>query len=166
MRQIISIFTVAALAVAVSACGGGDDSSSSPADNTGGGVTVPTTQPAPLTTDANGAVVVDIDAGDYFFDSSVTTFKVGVPYHIVVHNTGLEEHEFMIVEPIPAGEMSMEMMDGMAVAHIEEDDLQVDQTTALDVTFTEPTAAGTLELACHIDDHYEEGMLLPIVVTA
>jgi mono/diheme cytochrome c family protein/uncharacterized cupredoxin-like copper-binding protein len=126
--------------------------------------TVPSTEPADMTSDASGAVVVDIEAGDYYFKSSTTTFTVGVPYHFVVHNTGQADHEFMIVEPIAAGEMPMEMMDDMAVGHIEEDDLVPAQTTTLDVTFTEPYPAGSLELSCHVGEHYQKGMHLPIVV--
>jgi mono/diheme cytochrome c family protein/uncharacterized cupredoxin-like copper-binding protein len=124
--------------------------------------TVPSTEP---TTDASGAVEVDVEAGDYLFKSPVTTFEVGVPYHFVVHNTGQVAHEFMIVEPIPAGAMSMETMDEMAIGHIEEDDLAPGQTATVDVTFTEPYPAGTLEMSCHVGEHYQKGMHLPIVVT-
>jgi uncharacterized cupredoxin-like copper-binding protein len=70
----------------------------------------------------------------------------------------------MLVEPIAAGAMSMEEMDQMAIAHIEEDDLEAGDTATLDVTFDQPYPAGTLEMACHIEQHYQNGMLLPIVV--
>ncbi len=113
---------------------------------------------------SNGAVIVNIEAGDYFFKSPLTTFEVGVPYHFVVENTSGIEHELMIIEPIAAGAMSMEEMDDLAMAHVEEDDLQAGQTSTLDVTFTEPAAAGVLEFSCHVNDHYEKGMKLPIVV--
>ena len=160
-RSRVALPFVGLGALTLAGCGSGDSDEAAPV----GGLTVPPTEQATLTTDASGATVVDVEAGEYFFKSPLTTFEVGVPYHFVVHNTGDEEHEFMLVEPIAAGEMSMEMMDDMAVGHIEGDDLQPAQTTTLDVTFTEPYPAGMLELACHIDDHYEEGMILPIVVT-
>jgi uncharacterized cupredoxin-like copper-binding protein len=157
----MGLTAVAVGALTLAGCG----SNSSRESTAAGGITVPTTQPATLVTDSSGAVVVDIDAGNYFFKSPLTTFKVGVPYHFVVHNPSTETHEFMVVEPIAAGAMTMEMMDGMALAHIEENDLKVQQTTTIDVTFTKPYPAGMLEFSCHIRDHYEKGMRLPIVVT-
>ena len=158
-RMGVTAVVVGALTLA--SCG----SNSSRESTAAGGITVPSTQPATAVTDSSGAVVVDIDAGDYFFKSSLTTFKVGVPYHFVVHNTGTETHEFMVGEPIAAGAMTMEMMDGLAVAHIEENDLKVQQTATVDVTFSKPYPAGMIELSCHVRNHYEKGMHLPIVVT-
>jgi uncharacterized cupredoxin-like copper-binding protein len=107
---------------------------------------------------------VKVDAGDYFFRSSLATFKVGVPYHFRVTNPGKVAHEFMLVQPMPAGAMGMEQMDKMAVGHIEEDDLAPGASKAIDVTFTKPYPPGTLEMACHIGMHYEKGMKLAIVV--
>lgn len=156
----IAIVVLAALGLA--ACGDDDDSASQAGD---GGVTV-TTEASSETTASSSAepVTVDIEADDFSFTSSLTTFKVGVPYHFVVHNVGDEEHEFMVVMPIAAGTMDMEAMDEMAVGHIEEDDLLVGDTASVDVTFDKAYPAGTLELACHIKQHYENGMVLPIVV--
>ena len=112
----------------------------------------------------DGPITVTVDAGDYDFQSSLTTFTVGVPYHFEVTNTGEVDHEFMLVEPIAQGTMDMEEMDGMAVAHIEEDDLEAGATETLDVTFDKAHPAGTLEMSCHIGQHYEKGMHIPIVV--
>lgn len=113
---------------------------------------------------SKGPVEVQVTATDFAFQSSLTTFEVGVPYHFVVTNNGQTEHEFMIVKPIPAGSMDMEEMDQMAIGHIEEDDLQPGGTASVDVTFTEPAPEGTLEMSCHLPGHYENGMLLPITV--
>lgn len=161
-RGVLRAIAVLAM-LGAAACGGsGDNGNTSAADE---GVTA-TTETA--TTASAGAsskpVTVDITASEFSFDSPMTTFKVGVPYHFVVHNTGDKEHEFMIVKPIAAGAMDMEAMDEMAVGHIEEDDLQAGDTASVDVTFDKPYPAGTLEFACHIEDHYQEGMVLPIVV--
>ena len=112
------------------------------------------------------AVTVDVRAGEYFFTSALTTFKVGVHYHFVVHNVGAIAHEFMLVQPIAPGMMSMAEMDKMAMGHIEFSNLQAQQTATVDVTFTKPYPAGTLEMACHVGQHYEKGMRLPIVVTS
>lgn len=115
-------------------------------------------------TDTNQPVTVKVTADDFSFQSSLTTFKVGVPYHFEVTNNGTVEHEFMLVKPIAAGNMEMEEMDDMALAHIEEDDLQPGNTQSFDYTFTEPAPAGQLEFACHLPGHYEAGMKLPITV--
>ena len=113
---------------------------------------------------SNQPVDVQVTATDFAFQSSLTTFQVGVPYHFIVKNTGKVEHEFMIVKPIPAGQMDMEQMDSMALAHIEEDDLQPGQTATVDYTFKQAYPEGTLEFSCHLAGHYEAGMKLPITV--
>lgn len=115
-------------------------------------------------TNANQPVTVKVTATEYSFQSSLTTFKVGVPYHFEVTNAGKVEHEFMLVKPISAGTMEMEEMDDMALAHIEEDDLRPGTTQSFDYTFTEPAPAGQLEFSCHLAGHYEAGMRLPITV--
>jgi uncharacterized cupredoxin-like copper-binding protein len=108
-------------------------------------------------------IEVKVTAGDYYFNSSMTSFKQGVTYHFVVANVGMVEHEFMIVKPMPTSQ-NMEEMDEQALAHIEEDDLQPGQTASIDYTFTQAYPAGTLEFACHLPGHYEQGMVLPIEV--
>ncbi len=128
------------------------------------GTTVPST--AATSVNQAGAVTVDVQAGEYFFKSTVTTFKVGVHYHFVVHNVGAIPHEFMLVQPIAPGMMSMEEMDKMAMGHIESSNMQAHQSATVEVTFTKPYPAGTFEMACHVGQHYEKGMRLPIVVTS
>jgi len=63
----------------------------------------------------------------------------------------------MIMEPMMAGgmDMTMEEMDEMALAYVEEDELTPGATQTLDYTFTEPAPAGNLELSCHTEGHYE-----------
>jgi len=113
----------------------------------------------------SGTKTVKVTLTDYKIDSSVTEFKVGVPYHFVVSNKSESDHEFMIMPPVdPDMDMSMEQMDEMAVAMIEEDDLEPGEIMTLDVTFAEPAPAGTLEFACHTAKHYQAGMQLPITV--
>lgn len=115
-----------------------------------------------------GAKTVNITLTDYAIESSQTSFEVGVPYHFVVTNKGESNHEIMIMPPFTEEQMSMNMdmeeMDKMALAMIEEDDLEPGKTMTLDYTFTEPAPAGTLEFACHSTGHYEQGMKLPITV--
>jgi len=52
----------------------------------------------------------------------------------------------------------------MALAYVEEDELPPGAIQTMDYTFTEPAPAGSLELDCHIEGHYEAGMVLPITV--
>jgi uncharacterized cupredoxin-like copper-binding protein len=162
VKTLMAAAVVVVATMTLAACG--DDDNAATSDN--GGVTATTEAANSATSAANATapVTVDVTADDYSFESSITTFKVGVPYHFVVHNVGDEEHEFMIVKPIAAGTMDMEAMDEMAVGHIEEDDLGAGATSAVDVTFDKAYPAGTLELACHIKQHYQKGMVLPIVV--
>jgi uncharacterized cupredoxin-like copper-binding protein len=116
-------------------------------------------------TSANGSTEVKVTLSDFTIQSSITDFKTGVPYHFVVTNNGQVEHEIMLMKPMDnSAGMSMEEMDKMALAYIEADDLPPGGTATFDYTFTEPAAAGELELACHLPGHYEAGMKLPITV--
>ena len=116
-------------------------------------------------TSCSGTKTVKVTLTDYNIESSVTEFQTGVPYHFVVSNNSESNHEFMIMPPMdPDMGMSMEQMDEMAVAMIEEDDLEPGTEMTLDVTFTDPAPAGTLEFACHTAKHYQAGMELPITV--
>jgi uncharacterized cupredoxin-like copper-binding protein len=164
MRRFSIWLAVAFLGLSATGCGSSQETGT--AGGNEGGVTVTTAGTATTaeTTTPGQPVTVKVDAGDYFFRSSPTTFKVGVPYHFEVTNPGKVAHEFMIIMPIPAGTMEMEQMDKMAVGHIEEDDLAPGATKSINVTFTKPYPPGTLEMACHIGTHYQKGMKLAIVV--
>ena len=113
----------------------------------------------------DGSVDVKITLTDFGIESSVTKFQVGVPYHFIITNEGQVNHELMIMEPMMAGSnMTMEEMDAMALAYVEEDELTPGATQRLDYTFTQPAPAGSLEFSCHTAGHYEAGMKLPITV--
>jgi len=116
-------------------------------------------------TTSDGPVDVEVTLTEFGIESSLDTFEVGVPYHFIITNEGAINHELMIMEPMmPGMDMSMEEMDAMALAFVEEDELTPGATQTLDYTFTEPAPAGSLELGCHIVGHYEAGMVLPITV--
>ena len=113
-------------------------------------------------------VEVQVTLTEFGIKSSITEFEVGVPYWFVVTNSGLVEHEFMVMPPLTADQMDMHMdmanLDKMALAMIEGADLQAGNSASFELTFTEPVNAGDLEFACHTPGHYEENMKLPIVV--
>lgn len=97
----------------------------------------------------------------------MTEFQTGLPYRFIVTNEGLVNHEFMIMPPLsePMGmHMDMEQMDEMALGMIEADDLAPGSTRTIEITFTGPSPADMFEFACHTENHYEEGMKLPITV--
>jgi len=136
LTRLIVVF--GALAIVAAACGGGDG--------------------------AAPAGTIKVTATEMKIESDYTTFKVGVPYHFEVTSEGAIPHEVMLVQPIAAGTMTMEDMDAMALGMVEEEDLPPGATASFDYTFTSDDLAGPLELACHVEGHYEAGMLLPITV--
>lgn len=139
-RSLITILMVVLLVPLLAACGSGSSESNEP-------------------------VEVRVTLSEFKFESSLTTFKTGVPYHFVVTNEGTVPHEIMLMTPMETPEgMDMEDMDEMALAHIEEEDLPAGGTSTFDYTFTEPAPSGTLEFACHLPAHYEAGMQLAVTV--
>ena len=115
-----------------------------------------------------GKQEVKVTLTEFGIESSLTDFKVGVPYQFVVTNTGSVNHEFMIGHQLAADHMSkgmsMEELDKMALAMIAESKLTPGASVTIDYTFQEPAAAGNLEFACHTPGHYEAGMQLPVTV--
>jgi uncharacterized cupredoxin-like copper-binding protein len=69
----------------------------------------------------------------------------------------------MVVPPPKAGESS-EDLDKVAIGRIDDGTFAPGTTQTLTVTFTKPETAGTLEFACHVAGHYEQGMHIPITV--
>lgn len=110
------------------------------------------------------AVTLGGAAGEFSITTAQTTFRVGVPYRFVVTNAGQAPHELLIIPPMPMGQMAMEEAHHLALGLIDEEDLPPGATETLEITFTTPAPAGTLELACYVPGHYEAGMHLPIAV--
>ncbi|MSP12179.1 MAG: hypothetical protein EXR62_04385 [Chloroflexi bacterium] len=107
---------------------------------------------------ASGATVktpveVQVKVAEYKFDSSLTTFTVGTPYHFVITDNGKLAHDWMIM---PQGELD----EDKALIKVEDDELEPGKAVIRDFTFTQ---AGNYEIACHVKDHYEAGMMLKIV---
>lgn len=102
---------------------------------------------------AKTPVEVQVTVSEFKFDASLTNFTVGTPYHFVVTDKGNLAHDWMIM---PRGELD----EDMALIKVEDDELEPGKTVIRDFTFTK---AGDYEIACHVKDHYEAGMMLKIV---
>jgi uncharacterized cupredoxin-like copper-binding protein len=136
------------LVVALTACSAAATPTPTPAATP---TRTPTVTPTPV---AGAPVVVNVTATEFKFDSTLTTFQVGVPYRFVVKDTGAVAHDWWV---LPRGEMDEEK----ALFGIDGDDLLSGATETRDYVFTQP---GDYEFACHITGHYEAGMRLPITV--
>lgn len=109
----------------------------------------------------NGLTTVTISLTEFKITSSLSTFKVGTPYHFVVTNAGTTTHELMVM-PTAKGTASEDERDAAELFEISE--LDPGQSGSKDFTFTAAAPAGDLEMACHVPGHYESNMRLAIVV--
>ena len=110
-----------------------------------------------------GSVEVHVTLLEYKIFSTVTTFRIGVPYHFIVSNRGTMVHEFMITLDHPDGmSYPASEQDAHAIIHIE----VVNPGTTINVNYTFPPSAGSrYEMACQMRGHYAAGMWLKLVVT-
>jgi uncharacterized cupredoxin-like copper-binding protein len=119
------------------------------------------TSPAP----ASGTPTeVDITLADNTIQSSLSTFKVGVPYRFVIINNGNHLHNFNISAPVAdAGSMAAALSSALLV--VKQDQLPVGGGTTVEYTFPASAVGKPLEFSCLIRRHYEDGMRLAITVT-
>ena len=110
---------------------------------------------------SSGATTVNITLTDFKIDSSLTTFKVGVPYHFVIKNNASVPHEIWI-DPVDTS-LTPDTAKSKALAGLGQDVLTAGSTQSFDYTFTQAYPAGSMELACHLPGHYEAGMHVGIV---
>jgi uncharacterized cupredoxin-like copper-binding protein len=108
-------------------------------------------------------VTVNITLNEFTIESSTTTFTQGTVYHFVVTNKGTVNHEIRIMPPETTN-MTDQEIEEATLASLSGNDLPPGATKSFDYTFTKAYPAGTLEFACHLTDHYESGMHVPIVV--
>jgi predicted lipoprotein with Yx(FWY)xxD motif/uncharacterized cupredoxin-like copper-binding protein len=114
---------------------------------------------SPMASPAAGQAV-DVEIGDYFIEPSATTFTVGETYTFVITNTSAQTiHEFVIE---PAGSTEEAALENEQTGdHAEVEDIAAGDTAELTWTFTE---AGDFQFACHIEGHFEEGMVVAVTV--
>ena len=152
LRGLLVAVSAVALVGATAACGGDDATTAEP------------TMAADEAAHTPDAVTVNVTVTEFAIESSLTTFEAGTPYHFVLTNSGALPHELMLMQPMAAGMMTMEEMDELAIAVVEEDDLPGGGTAEFDVTFEQAFGEGELEFSCHLPGHYEGGMTLPVIV--
>ena len=110
-----------------------------------------------------GDTAVQITLQNIRIHSSITTFKVGVPYYFVITNKDKVAHEFMISPTGMGGHITSYTMTNVTFALVE--NINPNTIRTLQYTFKTPEPPGSMEFACHYGDHYANGMLLPVVVT-
>ncbi len=145
--RIASLLVLAAFLLA--ACGSSSSASATPTAGAAAG--------------GGQAVTVNVTLTDFHVQSSLTTFKVGTPYHFVVVNKGAVAHEFDIVPPEPGSTAHAQIVKD-ALAMLDSSKLAPGGTATLDYTFTQAAASGKLQLACHVPGHYDQGMHQDITV--
>jgi uncharacterized cupredoxin-like copper-binding protein len=110
-----------------------------------------------------GSLEVRVTLADFTVDSSITDFRVGVPYYFVVANRGPSVHEFMIMPVKPDGSLlppDVQYKNKL----IEIEQIALGATLTINYLFS-PATVGRYEIACLMRGHYEAGMKLPIAVT-
>ena len=118
--------------------------------------------PQAVAGDASNTVQVTL--ADNTIQSSMTSFKAGVPYTFVVTNSGRHAHNFNIAPPASvAGSIDAALQ--QALLSVSQDQLGVGQSVTVNYTFPDSAVGAQLEFSCLIPHHYEDGMLLAITVT-
>ena len=103
----------------------------------------------------SGATSVEVRLTEFAIKSSVTVFKVGVPYTFNIENAGHAGHEWLIM---PRGEGD----ETMALIAAGRDQLGSGEKASVEYTFDR---TGEFEMACHVGRHYQSGMVIPIIVS-
>jgi uncharacterized cupredoxin-like copper-binding protein len=126
----VSIVVVALLAAA---CGGDDDDGSS--------------------------TEIDVSMEEFMFTPTEWTVAAGEEITVNLENTGSVEHEFVILRPGVTVESEADLPETeeelLADFVYWEDEVEPGDTKT--VTFTAP-AAGTYQVLCAIEDHFDAGM--------
>jgi uncharacterized cupredoxin-like copper-binding protein len=116
------------------------------------------------TSAAGGATEVDITLADNTIQSSLTTFKAGVPYRFVIINNGRHPHSFSINPPVDVAG-SLDTAQAKALMNVDQGQLPLGGGTTVTYTFPASAVGQQLEMSCLIRRHYDDGMRLAITVT-
>jgi uncharacterized cupredoxin-like copper-binding protein len=124
---------------------------------------------APLTaapTPSPGALRIEVELTDALtIEPGQMTVPRGVPVRFVVTNSGALDHEFYLGDEQMQADHAQEMVDmGGMMAHDEENGIAVDPGETKELTYTFD-AAGEWLAGCHVNGHYDAGMLATITNT-
>jgi uncharacterized cupredoxin-like copper-binding protein len=119
---------------------------------------------APTPTEPVEPERVEITLTEFGVEASITEFEVGQPYEFVITNEGAINHEFRIMPVSGAQAGHNEEGHSSTLVVVEEEELEVGETITVEYTFTNDALHSDLEIACHIEGHYEAGMNLPISI--
>lgn len=127
------------------------------------------------TTTAESVAVPPVEltlvAKDIVYDTNRLEVTVGQPVKLTLHNEGVLEHDFSIMEIAHAGEVAegeAEEMAGHDMSHVsEQPEVHVAAPTGGNNTieFT-PSEPGEYEFFCTVSGHKEAGMVGTLVVKA
>ena len=163
MKRISPLFVVLVLTFLVAACA--SPTTTTPQESTQPAVTEAPTEAAPTeSVPVTGGTQVDITLADNTLDASMTSFQVGVPYTLVITNTGQRAHNFNINPPVSiAGSLDQALDSALLI--VPQDQLAPGQTATVEFTFPDAAAGQLLEFSCLIRRHYDDGMKVDITVT-
>ncbi len=114
-------------------------------------------------TPVSGAVTVHVTLEEFSVTSSVTTFRVGVPYYFIIANSGHDVHEFLILPgKIDGKQLPTNQQLNNDLVEIEP--IGPGTTQRLNYTFA-ASAVGQGGIVCLMRGHYMAGMHLSIKVT-
>lgn len=110
---------------------------------------------------------VEVQLTEFGIQSSVMEFKPGRTYNFVITNSGALAHEFAItvrgtgaqVEHHDVNDMHHDMSGSFL--HVGQEHLPPGEWATIEYTFPSKIT-GELEFACHLEGHYEAGMVSPI----
>jgi uncharacterized cupredoxin-like copper-binding protein len=101
-------------------------------------------------------IEVQVILTEYKIESSLTEFSRGVLYQFVITNRGSNPHEWML---LPAGDTDATQ----AIRKVARDELPPGATVTRLYKFEgRIVPAGDYEFACHVANHYQQGMMLKV----
>ena len=142
-----------ALLLGLAACGGSSSTSSSANDS------LPATDTAVPTLPPDIIVVLK----DTKIVATMTTFKPGVPYRIVLSNQGNKDHQFAVLSAsLNVAQMTATQLQKAALAYVH--DVAPGKSAIIDLTFPVTTVGVSYEMASYPKSSSQGGVILPIAV--
>lgn len=126
----------------------------------------PNATPTAAPTASPGAQRIEVELTDALtIEPRQMTMPRGVPVTFVVTNSGALDHELYLGDAAMQSEHAEEMAhaDGM-MAHDEENGIAVEPGQTKELTYTFE-AIGEWLAGCHVNGHYDAGMLATITIT-